>query len=142
VAEAFRPGLAVRRRLIALAAVAVILAVAFGIRLLAGASVLDSSGVLAQYSGTALYAAMIYAGVFVLAPKVRPVVAAGLAIAFCWAVELFQLTGIPAALSSRSVLARLALGVAFDPSDLLWYVVGVAALLAVHRLCLNSTVFV
>jgi hypothetical protein len=29
-------------------------------------------------------------------------------------------------------LARLALGVAFDPADLLWYPVGVLPLLAVH----------
>jgi len=34
-------------------------AVALGIRLLAGGGVLDSSGALAQRSGTALYASMI-----------------------------------------------------------------------------------
>lgn len=127
-------GHAVRSRLVALGAVGGILAVAFGIRVLAGTSVLDSSGALAQYSGTALYAAMIYAGVFVLAPSLRPPVAAVVALGFCWLVELFQLTGAPAALAERSVLARLALGVAFDPADLLWYAVGVVTALAVHGL--------
>ncbi|MFG1608515.1 DUF2809 domain-containing protein [Actinoplanes sp. NPDC049265] len=132
MAEAFRRPMDLRRRLTALAAVAACLAAALGIRLLAGTSVLDSAGTLAQYSGTALYASMIYAGLFVLAPALRPAMAAAVAIAFCWAVELFQLTGVPAGLSAHSVLARLALGVAFDPADLLWYPVGVLPLLAAH----------
>jgi hypothetical protein len=119
-------------RLIAFGAVVGFLAVAFAIRHLAGASVLDSSGALAQYSGTALYAAMIYAGLYVLVPTLRPPVAGVLAVGFCWLVELFQLTGVPAALSERSLLARLALGVAFDPVDLLWYALGVLPLVAVH----------
>ncbi len=111
-----------------------LLAVALGIRALSGRAVVDSSGALSQYSGTALYAAMMYAGVFVLAPKARPLGAATAAITFCWAIELFQLTGLPAELSSHSWLARLALGVAFDPADLLWYVVGVVPLAAIHQL--------
>jgi hypothetical protein len=122
-----------RVRLVALAGVGGFLAVALGIRMLAGgAGVLDSSGALAQYSGTVLYAAMVYAGVFLLAPTTRPLVAGGAAIAFCWLVELLQLTGWPAELSERSVLARLALGVQFDPSDLFWYVAGVLPLAIIH----------
>jgi len=112
---------------IALAAAGGILAVAFGIRALTGA---DSA--LSQFSGTALYAAMIYAGVYVLAPPARPIVSAAAALAFCWAVELSQLTGVPAALSERSLLARLALGVTFDPIDLPWYAVGVLVALGSH----------
>jgi hypothetical protein len=112
---------------IAVAAAGGILAVAFGIRALTGA---DSA--LSQFSGTALYAAMIYAGVYVPAPATRPIVAAVVALAFCWAVELSQLTGVPAALSERSLLARLALGVTFDPIDLPWYAVGVLVALAGH----------
>lgn len=54
------------------------------------------------------------------------------AVGFCWLVEFLQLTGVPAALSAHSVLARLALGVTFDPMDLLWYPVGVVPLAAVH----------
>jgi hypothetical protein len=59
-------------------------------------------------------------------------VAGGAAIAFCWLVELLQLTGWPAELSERSVLARLALGVQFDASDLFWYVAGVLPLALIH----------
>ncbi|XVV17016.1 DUF2809 domain-containing protein [Actinoplanes sp. CA-131856] len=123
-----------RTRVTAAAAVAGFLAVALGIRLLAaGGGVLDSSGALAQYSGTALYASMVYAGVFVLFPAARPTGAGLAAIGFCWAVELFQLTGVPAGLSARSTLARLALGVSFDPQDLIWYVIGVVPLVVIHR---------
>nr|WP_296072795.1 DUF2809 domain-containing protein [uncultured Actinoplanes sp.] len=121
-----------RTRAIALACVLFVLGLALAVRVLSGQGVLDSSGALPQYSGTALYAAMIYAGLFVLFPRASPPVAAAAALLFCWLVELSQLTGIPAELSSRSVLARLALGVAFDPADLLWYAVGVLPPAAVH----------
>lgn len=122
-----------RVRLVALAAVGGILAIALGVRVLAsGNGVLDSSGALRQHSGTALYASMVYAGVFVLAPRARPMVAGAIAAAFCWLVEFLQLTGIPAALSERSVVARLALGVQFDATDLAWYLVGVLPLVLLH----------
>ncbi|GIF75601.1 ribosomal maturation YjgA family protein [Asanoa siamensis] len=122
-----------RTRLAAAAAAAGFLAVAFGIRLASGAGVLDSTGALAQRSGTALYASMVYAGVFVLRPATRPPAAAAAAIAFCWLVELLQLTGWPAALSARSLIARLVLGVQFDAADLLWYAVGVLPLALLHH---------
>lgn len=132
-----RYGVAVslRIRLIAVAGAAVLLAVALGIRLVVSrGGILDGSGALAQYSGTALYAATVYAGVFVLAPRARPWAAGAVAIGFCWAVEFFQLTGVPAALSARSVLARLALGEKFDPTDLAWYVIGVGPLAVLHEI--------
>ena len=89
---------------------------------------------LAQRSGTALYASLVYAGVVFLWPRRSPLVSGGIALGFCWLVELFQLTGVPAELSARSVLARLALGARFDPSDLAWYPVGVVPLVALHWL--------
>ncbi|MEU8081349.1 DUF2809 domain-containing protein [Catellatospora citrea] len=115
------------RRLAALAAAVAVLAIALLIRALA-------DGPLEQHSGTALYASMIYAGVFILWPRATPPVAGAVAIAFCWLVELSQLTGVPAYLSERSLLARLALGVAYDPLDMLWYPIGVLPLVAVHLL--------
>lgn len=122
-----------RVRVIALAAAAGFLAVALGIRLLVSAEdVINGSGALAQHSGTALYASMVYAGVFLLAPATRPVVAGVAAVALCWFLECLQLTGVPAELSERSVLARLALGVTFDPVDLAWYPVGVLPLVVLH----------
>jgi hypothetical protein len=108
------------------AAIAAFLALALGIRLaVTGGGILNSSPALAQYSGTALYAAMTYAAVFALVPRTRPWPAAAIALAFCWLIEFFQLTGIPAHLSDHSLLARLALGRTFDPTDLLWYAVGI-----------------
>lgn len=119
-------------RWIALASAAGFLTLALGIRTLAGQDVLDSSGTLAQRSGTILYASMIYAGVVLLWPRVRPVLAGAAAIGFCWTVELLQLTGVPAELSARSVVARLALGVQFDAADLAWYPIGVLPVGALH----------
>lgn len=101
-------------------------AVGLGVRALA------VDGAFQQCAGTALYASMIYAWVFVLRPRTTPFVAGAVAVGFCWLVEFSQLTNVPAALSAHSVLARLALGVTFDPMDLLWYPVGVVPLVAVH----------
>jgi membrane-associated PAP2 superfamily phosphatase len=121
-------------RLAALTAVSGFLAVALGIRALAGSGgVLDSSGALAQYSGTALYASMIYSAVFLMAPGTRPMVAGAAATTFCWLVELLQLTGLPAELSEHSLVARLVLGVQFDAIDLAWYAIGVLPLVVLHR---------
>ncbi|RSM61677.1 DUF2809 domain-containing protein [Actinoplanes sp. ATCC 53533] len=122
-----------RARLVALATAGGFLVVGLGIRVLAGGGgVLDSSGALAQHSGTALYAAMIYAGVFILVPEAEPWVAGVAAIAFCWLVEMLQLTGLPAELSERSLVARLVLGVHFDALDLVWYAIGVLPLVVLH----------
>ncbi|PWU46669.1 DUF2809 domain-containing protein [Micromonospora globispora] len=119
-------------RLLMLMAAALFLAVALTIRALSG-------GGLEQYSGTALYASMVYVGVLFLWPRLAPLPAGGVAVGFCWLVEIAQLTGVPAALSARSLLARLVLGVQFDPTDLAWYPVGVAPLVAVHWLLRSNT---
>nr|MDT0661342.1 DUF2809 domain-containing protein [Micromonospora sp. DSM 115978] len=99
-----------------------------------GDGVLDSSGALQQHSGTALYASMVYAGVFVLVPAAPPMVAGVAAVTFCWLVELLQLTGLPAELSEHSLTARLVLGVQFDAADLAWYLVGVLPLVFLQTL--------
>lgn len=89
-------------------------------------------GAAAQFSGTALYASMVYAAVVFIRPVIRPLTAGAVAIGFCWLVETSQLTGVPRLLSERSIVARLVLGVQFDPIDLLWYPVGVLPLIALH----------
>ncbi|MEV6924511.1 DUF2809 domain-containing protein [Dactylosporangium sp. NPDC051485] len=122
-----------RFRLIMLAAAAVFLAVALAIRALS-AGTLNSTGRLEQYSGTALYASMTWAGTLILRPRQHPLVAGGTALAWCWAMECFQLTGLPAELSTHSLLSRLVLGVQFDLTDLLWYPVGIIPLVALHQL--------
>lgn len=97
-------------------AVPVVLALGLGVRAFTG-------GDFAKYAGVALYATLIYA---LAAFWLRPVWAALAATGFSWAVEFFQLTGIPADLSARSGLARLVLGSTFNAPDLFWYVVGAA----------------
>lgn len=113
-------------RVLMLAAAAVFLAVALVVRAAA-------DGGIEQHSGTALYACVVWAGVVFVRPRTAPLPAGAIAVAFCWTVEVSQLTGIPAALSAHSLLARLALGVRFDPVDLAWYPVGVLPLAALHQ---------
>ncbi|GIH04669.1 hypothetical protein Rhe02_27360 [Rhizocola hellebori] len=111
----------------ALVSIAVTLAVAFAIRAWA-------DGDLEQFSGTALYGSAVYGAVVFLWPRLRPLAVGAIAIGFCELVEIAQLTGVPAALSQRSYLARLAFGIQFDPVDLAWYPVGIVPLVAVHWL--------
>jgi hypothetical protein len=85
-----------------------------------------TEGDAAKYAGDALYTTLICALVGVVAPRVRPFPAAGTALAFSWAVEFSQLSGLPAELSRRSGLARLVLGSTFNAPDLLWYIAGAA----------------
>jgi hypothetical protein len=114
-------------RLAAAISGAAALALAFGLRAVA-------DGPLEQHSGTALYASLIYAIVVFLRPRLSPAASAAVATGFCWAVELAQLTGVPAALSAKSIAARLVLGVAFDPIDLIWYPMGALVFMVLHRL--------
>ncbi|MGW0775656.1 ribosomal maturation YjgA family protein [Streptomyces sp. NPDC002835] len=101
----------------AVAAAVLTVAAGLGVRALAQGSV-------AKYAGDALYTVLVLALVVCVAPRVRPAVAAGAALAFSWAVEALQLTGLPAALSAHSVVARLVLGSTFNAPDLAWYAVG------------------
>ncbi|KEG38152.1 DUF2809 domain-containing protein [Streptomyces althioticus] len=105
-----------------LAAVAALVTVGAGLGLRAVAT-----GDVAKYGGDALYTLMIVTLVVLLAPRSTPARAAGIALAVSWAVELLQLTGLPAELSARSTAARLVLGSTFNAPDLLWYVVGASA---------------
>jgi hypothetical protein len=91
-----------------------------------------SDGAFEQYSGTALYASIVYVTVIFVRPPIAPIPTGGIAVVFCWLVEVAQLTPVPAALSARSLLARFVLGVQFDPTDLLWYPVGVLPLVPLH----------
>ncbi|MGW6279607.1 ribosomal maturation YjgA family protein [Kribbella sp. NPDC055071] len=95
-------------------AVPVVVVLGLGVRAFAG-------GDFAKYAGVALYATLIYALVSFWLPRVWAVLTA---IGISWAVEFFQLTGIPAELSARSGLAHLVLGSTFSWPDLIWYVVG------------------
>ena len=102
--------------------------------LIAGLAVrAGTGGAFAKYAGVALYAALVYAIVVWIAPRTAPVPAAAIALATCWAVEFAQLTPVPAALSERSIVARLVLGSTFNPPDLAWYAAGIAVVLLAHH---------
>ncbi|MFF1645342.1 DUF2809 domain-containing protein [Streptomyces sp. NPDC058240] len=106
-----------RARAVAAGAAVLTVLAGLGVRALA-------DGAFAKYAGDALYTVLICALVAVIAPGARPAVRAGTALAFSWAVELLQLTGVPAELSRHSTVARLVLGSTFGAPDLLWYAVG------------------
>ncbi|MEU1467358.1 DUF2809 domain-containing protein [Streptomyces sp. NPDC005761] len=92
-----------------------------------------ADGAVAKYAGDALYTVLVCALVALCAPRARPLAVAVAGLGLSWAVELFQLTGVPAELSGRSAVARLVLGSTFNAPDLLWYAVGAAAAWAAHR---------
>jgi hypothetical protein len=118
-------------RLTAVASGVAFLAVAFAIRAFGGGPMF-SSAPLEQYSGSALYASTMYAFVVFVWPRVAAPLAGIVALGVCWALELAQLTGVPAALSARSIVARLLFGATFDWVDMLWYPVGIVPIVAVH----------
>ncbi|MGW4384587.1 ribosomal maturation YjgA family protein [Kitasatospora sp. NPDC004531] len=82
--------------------------------------------------GGALYTALLHTLLMAAAPRLRPRTAGAAALAASFAVELFQLTGVPETLGARSRPARLALGTTFDASDLLGYTLGALAATAAH----------
>ncbi|MEU8794035.1 DUF2809 domain-containing protein [Streptomyces sp. NPDC048643] len=76
-----------------------------------------TGGAFAKCAGDALYTVLVCALVVLVAPRLQPVVAAGAALGFSWAVELWQIAGVP------TVLHPL-FGATFNAPDLFWYVVG------------------
>lgn len=104
----------------------VTVAAGLGVRAVAGGDV-------AKDAGDALYTVLLYTLVLLAAPRMRPGRAAAWAAGLSWAVELFQLTGLPDAWGRRSTLARLVLGSTFNPPDLLWYLVGAGGAVLLHR---------
>ena len=92
--------------------------------------------VLDKYAGDALYAAMVYTLLTLFAPK-PPWRKAVLAMAIMSALELFQLTMIPAHMLHSPhltirIFARL-LGTEFSLLDLLAYALGIAGLFLLER---------
>ncbi|MFI7364713.1 DUF2809 domain-containing protein [Streptomyces sp. NPDC050149] len=113
-----------RARGVAASAAVLTVAAGLGVRTVA-------DGAVAKYAGDALYTVLVCALVALCAPRARPLAVAGAGLGISWAVECFQLTGVPAELSERSTAARLVLGSTFNAPDLLWYAVGAATAWAV-----------
>jgi len=106
------------RRLSAVVAVPLVVAAGLGVRTV-------GLGAAASAAGDLLYAVLVYALVVAVAPRWRPAVVAGTAVAVCWLVEAAQLTSIPAALADVWWPVRYVLGTSFVWTDLLLYAVGV-----------------
>lgn len=101
-------------------AVAAVLVVAAGL-----ATARYGSGAVADALGDALYAALVTLLVGLAVPPWPRSALVGLAVGLCWAVELAQLTGVPAAAADAWPPLRYLLGTTFVATDLLWYAVGV-----------------
>lgn len=74
----------------------------------------------------ALYAVLMVVLVAIVAPRAPSVAVGAMGLAVCVAVELFQLTGVPARLSATVPGAELVLGSTFQATDLLAYALGAA----------------
>lgn len=83
------------------------------------------SGRLADLTGDALYAVMVYLVIAFVFPRTSVLVVGISALAICTAIEAFQATGLPAAWSEAFWPARLILGAGFDALDLVAYAAGV-----------------
>lgn len=81
--------------------------------------------------GDAIYAVMMGFLVLALRPQLRPRDVGIAAFAICFALELFQLTGIP---STLPPLLRFVLGTTFAWHDVACYVVGALAVAGVSAL--------
>lgn len=93
--------------------------------------------------GDALYAVAVYLVVVLVSTALRrawtaPVIA-GIAAGICWAIEAFQATGW-AARSVSSANIRAVLGTTFGFTDLIWYVIGVAAIALIDVVLLRPGV--
>lgn len=88
--------------------------------------------------GDALWAAMIYWLIALIAPHVSVVARASVAVAVCVAVELSQLMQHPALMAVRSsTLGHLVIGSDFDARDLLAYGAGIAGAVVLERAILR-----
>lgn len=113
-----------RRLILALAGIVVVVA---GLSVHAFAP----DGFVSDAAGDALYAALIYLLVAFLAPRWASWATGSVALAWCVAVELFQLTGLPEQWGAAFRPLMLVFGTVFSPSDLLFYALGVAVAVVV-----------
>jgi hypothetical protein len=90
-------------------------------------------GLVDKSLGDALYAVAAYLVLGLLLPRLSRPWLAVLALGYCAAVELFQLTGIPARYAHLAPV-RWLLGTTFAWHDLAFYAVGVAGIALVEML--------
>lgn len=120
VSAAARPRSGMRRRVLA----GLLLIATVGAGLLVSSALPDTSAT--DIAGDALYAVAAYLAVVVVAPRLPALAAGAIAAAWCTAVELFQLTGLPLAWGTQFPPVMLVLGTVFDGRDLVVYLVTIA----------------
>jgi hypothetical protein len=81
-------------------------------------------------AGDILYAVCIYLLLVVVAPRLPASIVAAIAFAWCTAVELFQLSGLPEEWGAAFAPAMLVLGTVYSFTDLLMYAIGILVALA------------
>ncbi|MBX3225120.1 MAG: DUF2809 domain-containing protein [Labilithrix sp.] len=81
--------------------------------------------------GDALYTVMLYFITLLARPTLRPSAAGAAALSLSVAIELFQLTEVPARLPRA---LQIALGTTFAWHDIACYVVGALVAVAAHRI--------
>lgn len=119
------PSPALRTRIISAACVLLTIALGLAVRKFIG-------GAIGEHLGNAAWGVMWVLILYTLAPRARTAAVAALFIVV--AIECFQLTPYPAAWSSRSTIARYALGGAFELRDIIGSTIGIAvAWLAITR---------
>jgi hypothetical protein len=123
-----RAAVGARRRWVALALLAVTVAAGLG------AHAWLPGGAFSDITGDVLYAVAAYLAVVVVAPRLRSLVVGAMALAWCLAVELFQLTGLPLAWGAVFRPVMLVLGTVFDPRDLLVYAVTIVVVYGIDVL--------
>ena len=84
-------------------------------------------GPVADLAGDALYAALVWVVLALLAPRRGLPALTSSAVAICTVIELAQLTGVPAAATAAWWPARFVLGTTFAWPDLAAYAVGAVA---------------
>ena len=90
-------------------------------------------GLAGDLLGGVLYAALVYVLLGAVRPAWRAPVLAGVAFGVCAAIELAQLTGLPAQVVGEFSLARYVLGSTFTAHDLPAYAVGALLSGAIDR---------
>ncbi len=88
---------------------------------------------LGDVGGTILYAVLVYLLVGVALPAARPTSVGALALASCWAIEIFQLTTFPERWASEVPVVAYVLGTSFTPLDLVGYAAGAGLAVLVDR---------
>lgn len=115
-----------RRPLLVLLAAGVIVCGLALQRVRSGSAVID-------IAGTVLYAALIYLLVLFIRPSIRAARAFLITSALCIAIELAQLSPVPAWLNDQSRVWGLLLGTGFAWTDLAAYVLGAAICVLLDR---------